>query len=116
MKQIVAVAGALLMSALGVNGQQDELHGRHAPKVETITFISDDKFRYNHDDWTDVKEITSSKALHELVHNYKPLDHKRRPVYGVLTEPIRGNLKKGEGEKAEKIDNADLSYVPKAHV
>ena len=24
--------------------------------------------------------------------------------------------KKGEGEKAEKIDNADLSYVPKAHV
>jgi hypothetical protein len=74
--------------------------------VDTITYVSDDKFRYNHDDWTDVEEITSSKALHNLHHTHKPYDHSRRPVFGVLTEPIRGNLKKGEGVDAEKIDDA----------
>jgi len=116
MKTIIAVAGALLMGAMGVTAQQDELHSRHASKEETLTFISDDKFAYNHDDWTDVKEITSSKALHELHHNHKPLDQSRRPVYGVLTEPIRGALTKGEGDKKETIEHAEMSYVPKAHV
>ena len=84
--------------------------------MEPIINIADDKFTYNHDDWSDVEDITSSKALHNLHHNHKKLDHNRRPVYGILTEPIRGNLMKGEGENAEKIDNAEMSYVPKAHV
>ena len=72
--------------------------------METITYISDDKFRYNHDDWTDVQEITSSKALHNLHHTHKPYDHTRRPVYGILTEPIRGNLKKGDKIKSKGIE------------
>lgn len=38
----------------------------------------------------------------------------RRPIYGVLTEPIRGNMKSktnNEGEQSE-----EFSYIPKAHV
>jgi len=115
MKQIVAVAGALLMSAIGVKAQEPELNARHIPSEEVITFVSDEQFSYDHDSWTDVEEIKSSKALHELRHQYKEIDHNDRPVFGILTEPIRGNLSKGENKDAEKIET-ELSYVPKAHV
>ena len=48
----------------------------------------------------------------------------RRPIYGVLTEPIRGNMKsksaaedKENGLKDKSIDEEELmSYIPKAHV
>jgi len=48
----------------------------------------------------------------------------RRPIYGVLTEPIRGNMKsksaaedRENGLKDKSIDEEELmSYIPKAHV
>lgn len=42
----------------------------------------------------------------------------RRPIYGVLTEPIRGNMKnKYESDDKEYLEiNQELSYIPKAHV
>lgn len=44
----------------------------------------------------------------------------RRPIYGVLTEPIRGTMK----SKSADVDETDksieedelMSYIPKAHV
>jgi gamma-glutamyl-gamma-aminobutyrate hydrolase PuuD len=41
----------------------------------------------------------------------------RRPVYGILTEPIRGNMKTQEEEDGNYINQTDgISYIPKAHV
>ena len=48
----------------------------------------------------------------------------RRPIYGVLTEPIRGNMQSKSAEKDllngledKSIDESELmSYIPKAHV
>jgi hypothetical protein len=38
----------------------------------------------------------------------------RRPIYGVLTEPIRGTMKsKSEGKE---VQTDQMSYIPKAHV
>lgn len=41
----------------------------------------------------------------------------RRPVYGVLTEPIRGKIR-NKKEDSETYDhrNDEVSYIPKAHV
>ena len=36
----------------------------------------------------------------------------RKPVYGVLTEPLEGDLK----SKTDKVKVAEHSYVPRAHV
>ena len=38
----------------------------------------------------------------------------RRPIYGVLTEPIRGNMKSKTNNQDMKTE--DISYIPKAHV
>ena len=43
----------------------------------------------------------------------------RRPIYGVLSEPIRASMK--STNEAENIDvrsdkNEYISYIPKAHV
>jgi hypothetical protein len=44
----------------------------------------------------------------------------RRPIYGVLTEPIRGTMKSKTADKDEKDKSIDedelMSYIPKAHV
>jgi hypothetical protein len=36
----------------------------------------------------------------------------RKPVYGVLTEPLEGDLQ----GKSDKVEAAERSYVPRAHV
>lgn len=40
------------------------------------------------------------------------LNHERRPVFGILTEPLRGDIDINSAD----IDKDALSYVPKAHV
>ena len=41
----------------------------------------------------------------------------RRPIYGVLTEPLRGNMKNTNNEGDQiSADTSDHSYIPKAHV
>jgi peptidase E len=41
----------------------------------------------------------------------------RRPVYGVLTEPIRGRIRnKKDSKDSYSHENDEVSYIPKAHV
>ena len=49
--------------------------------------------------------------------SYKISDN-RRPVYAVLTEPIRGSLKNNRDNEDVQFDHTkdEISYVPKAHV
>jgi len=42
--------------------------------------------------WVDLPVRRSAKYDHKEKLRYAPLDHTSRPVIGVLTEPIRGNL------------------------
>jgi len=42
----------------------------------------------------------------------------RRPIIGVLTEPLRGDMEKKDKSLFETISqiSEDKSYIPKAHV
>lgn len=52
-----------------------------------------------------------SNAPKETYHVVEISDN-RRPIYGILTEPIRGNMKSGDS----KVETNEISYIPKAHV
>ena len=88
-----------------------------AAAVEHPVLASTDDFV---ETWTDrpVKKdmITKEKERRESI----VIDHSMRPVVGVLTEPIRGDLyKKGTEKSGETIDggkDAVPGYVPRAHV
>ena len=50
---------------------------------------------------------------------YAEIDHGKRPVIGVLTEPLRGEMYTASNsrfKKDELVDTSMASYVPKAHV
>ena len=52
-------------------------------------------------------------------HEYDVIDHFKRPVIGILTEPLRGELytpSNSRFKEDELIDTSTASYVPKAHV
>lgn len=42
----------------------------------------------------------------------------RRPIYGILTEPLRGNLKNknANSDKGYDSEKETVSYIPKSHV
>lgn len=73
--------------------------------------------------WSEKTKVRqSSAAEHDKRHTLTEIDEARRPVIGVLTEPLRGDL-----YKSKQVDHEDdtlittsseqsLSYVPKAHV
>ena len=50
----------------------------------------------------------------------KFIDHSKRPVVGVLTEPLRGDMYRANDEYREEIgkgkDEGVPGYVPRAHV
>lgn len=49
----------------------------------------------------------------------KLIDHGKRPVVGVLTEPLRGDLYHSNDRTREKVlstDDAVPGYVPRSHV
>jgi len=51
--------------------------------------------------------------------DFDVIDHSRRPVIGVLTEPLRGELytkANSRFKEDELIETPTASYVPKAHV
>ena len=51
--------------------------------------------------------------------DYAEIDHGKRPVIGVLTEPLRGGMytpSNSRFKKDELVDTSEASYVPKAHV
>lgn len=70
------------------------------------------------ENWVDEPTFVSSRAEHEKKHTDVVIDESKRPIFGVLTEPIRGQLYKkrahhsGEDEPIE----GNASYVPRAHV
>jgi len=54
----------------------------------------------------------------ETFWKYRTVDvsDNRRPIYGVLTEPLRGDMK-SKNDTSEVFEIAeDLSYIPRAHV
>lgn len=55
----------------------------------------------------------SSKRSHEKKHIMKDIDSSKRPVIGVLSEPLRGKIH-ATGSTEETVDIT--SYIPKAHV
>lgn len=59
-----------------------------------------------HDSWVEKITITSSYKTYLSEIETREVDHGRRPVIGILTEPLRGDIGEAQGS----------SYVPKAHV
>ena len=45
-----------------------------------------------HESWVERKYDASTANAHEMEHVMRTVEHGRRPVIGVLTEPIRGDL------------------------
>jgi hypothetical protein len=78
---------------------------------------------WSEDSWTqsDSEEISSLEIYKRSV-NYADIDHGKRPVIGVLTEPLRGDMYKvkenfyGDQEKLHEQSEQSATYVPKAHV
>jgi hypothetical protein len=61
----------------------------------------------------DNKELNSKKK-----HRISDVSNYRRPIIGVLTEPLRGDMEKKDRSLFETIYqiSEDKSYIPKAHV
>lgn len=69
--------------------------------------------------WTEVEKKNSAFEAHKEKHEYEVIDHGKRPVIGILTEPLRGELYTPSNSrfiKDELMDTSTASYVPKAHV
>ena len=69
--------------------------------------------------WTEVEKKNSSYEAHNQMREYDVIDHFKRPVIGILTEPLRGELytpSNSRFKKDELVDTSTASYVPKAHV
>jgi len=57
--------------------------------------------------------VNNDLNVHGKYHVVEISDN-RRPIYGVLTEPIRGNMKSKTNN--EDVQSEEMSYIPKAHV
>ena len=69
--------------------------------------------------WTEVEKKSSSYRAHMDQLEQVEIDHGKRPVIGVLTEPLKGDMftpSNSRFKKDEKVDTSNASYVPKAHV
>ena len=51
-------------------------------------------------------------------HRTVSISDNRRPIYGILTEPLRGNLKNKNKASGDYFDHSqdEVSYIPKTHV
>ena len=69
--------------------------------------------------WDELPTRVSSLAEHKKKHTDVRIDETKRPVFGVLSEPIRGSLhtKKAHHHLDDpEVEGDQLSYIPKAHV
>jgi hypothetical protein len=64
-----------------------------------------------HDSWVDKPEFDSTYKSFQDVKTTKKMEHGLRPVIGILTEPLRGDLLDESQQTAGSV-----SYVPKTHV
>jgi hypothetical protein len=62
-----------------------------------------------HDSWVDKPDFDSTYKAFEDIKTAKVVEHGRRPVIGILTEPLRGDL-------LDLDSQGPVSYVPKTHV
>lgn len=87
----------------------------NAMEHPSLTSSNDYEEKWNEN----VADKNSSYRAHMEKHEYNVIDHARRPVIGVLTEPLRGELYKKVNSRFkvdELIETDTASYVPKAHV
>jgi len=49
--------------------------------------------------------------MHEMRHVMANIDATKRPVIGIMTEPLRGDL-----YSDQTADSRNVTYVPKTHV
>ena len=77
----------------------------------------------NHNDVYDEDLDTSNHVLAKNSsvvngnHAHMKISDNRRPIYGVLTEPLRGTIKnKRDSSESLSSEEDDVSYIPKAHV
>jgi cytochrome c556 len=107
------VVTSLFMLALGVTRVAAEsAHASKrlgAAKKEIMTFEEEHTFTYNHNVWEQTAGFTAKQRI-DRENKLQQGDNNVRPVYGILTEPLRGEI------KAEEHENANASYVPRAHV
>ena len=69
--------------------------------------------------WTEVERKNSAYRAHLEGLELAEIDHGKRPVIGVLTEPLRGDMytpSNSRFKRDELVDTSVASYVPKAHV
>ena len=94
MQALKASLAVILMQ--GVSAQQ-------TPRVKYVVGSTE-----YHNQWEQAQDYDSSYKQKELAASLKVVEHGRRPVVGILSEPLRGEL--------VDIPVEGASYVPKAHV
>jgi hypothetical protein len=77
----------------------------------------------NHNDVYDEDYDTSNHLLPKNIssvdgnHAHMKISDNRRPIYGILTEPLRGKIRNKKDSSEELSSEYDeVSYIPKAHV
>ena len=111
--KLKTVVTSLFLLALGLTGAAAEsAHAQKrlgAAKKEIMTFEEEHMFTYNHAIWEQTAGYTAKQRI-DRENKLQQGDNNMRPVYGILTEPLRGDI------KSEGHENTDATYVPRAHV
>ena len=113
MKSCFGSAASLLAALSLLNGGVGVVNA-----IEHPLLTSTDDFR---ETWKERPVKKDMISLQKELRYTKFIDHSQRPVVGVLTEPLRGDLyKKGAINVNDKVDRgvekASPGYVPRAHV
>lgn len=69
--------------------------------------------------WTEAAEKKYSSFRSHNENQWEAVDHGRRPVIGILTEPLKGEMytpSNSRFKQDELVETSTASYVPKAHV
>jgi hypothetical protein len=79
--------------------------------------IQDEQEETAEDSNMDNHLMLRNASILEERHARMKISDNRRPVYGVLTEPIRGRIR-NKKDDSQNYDhrNDEISYIPKAHV
>ena len=99
-------ATAVLLSAMSFLGGVQAVE--HAQRIST------DDYK---ETWTDKDTSKSTYENLKKQDSAIEFDHHKRPVIGILTEPIRGQLSAHDDMEKHSVDTSrHMSYVPRAHV
>ena len=93
--KVKKVVTSLLLLALGVTTVQASAHAAKrlgATKNQIKTYEEEHRFTYDHSTWRDHSLVLSDKERIEREEKLQRGDDNQRPVYGILTEPLRGTV------------------------